>query len=63
MIASLMHTNIYSIISTHETDDDGNPLWWSNTDGWVDVHNADRFTSIYTLNLPDTGSWVKVAQE
>lgn len=48
------------IQSTIEHDDDGNPLFWSNTDGWVTRPHADHYTSddIGTINLPDTGRWL-----
>lgn len=33
--------------------------FWSNTDGWVDIGSAERFTKEETqnLNLPIGGSW------
>lgn len=33
--------------------------FWSNTDGWVDIGSAERFTQeeTQTLNLPIGGSW------
>ncbi len=37
----------------------GNGLWWSNDDGWVDKPSAARFTykETKTLSLPIGGKW------
>ena len=51
----------WAIIGEAELDDDGTPLWWSNTDGWVDRESADLFSSEEkdrgSLNLPIGGRW------
>ena len=38
---------------------DGEPLYWSNTDGWGCRETADTFTSDerHRLNLPLEGVW------
>ena len=41
------------------TADDGEPLYWSNRDGWGNIEPADVFTADETraLRLPDAGTW------
>lgn len=48
------------IVSTVERHGNGEPLFWSNTDGWVHHDNADWFSinEMGTLSLPDTGKWM-----
>jgi hypothetical protein len=36
---------------------DGDPLYWSNTDGWVSFQTADKYAD-RSGNLPDGGKWV-----
>jgi hypothetical protein len=49
---------MYRIASKHETNDELYPLWWSNSEGWVEFEDSDSFDSIENLNLPTTGVWV-----
>lgn len=49
--------------SEAEQDDDGRPLYWHNTDGWVRFEHAQRWFSDNDqppehLTLPDSGAWV-----
>lgn len=39
----------------------GEPVFWSNQDGWADAENADRFTDAekQTLTLPMGGEWLR----
>ena len=52
------------IRATHERDDDGAPLYWSNAQGWVDMAGADRFDEgeRMTLCLPTGGTWEGVSR-
>jgi hypothetical protein len=36
-------------------------LFWSNVDGWVNIHTATYFTTpeLISYNLPIGGSWVQ----
>ena len=36
---------------------DGDPLYWSNDQGWVSFETADKYPD-RTGNLPDGGKWV-----
>lgn len=38
---------------------DGEPLFWSNSDGWVGSESASHFTreEVVTLHLPIGGAW------
>lgn len=36
---------------------DGDPLYWSNADGWVSFQTADKYPD-RSGNLPDGGKWV-----
>ena len=36
---------------------DGDPLYWSNTDGWVSFETADKYPD-QSGGLPDGGKWV-----
>lgn len=49
----------YVIQSKTEHDDDGIPLFWSNTMGWVSLMDADLFSEDdrNQLNLPLGGVW------
>jgi hypothetical protein len=52
----------YLIRSDHERDyATGEPLYWSNEDGWVDKTHATVFAEneMKYLNLPMTGEWVQ----
>jgi hypothetical protein len=52
----------FLIRATDERDDETNePLYWSNTDGWVDKASAARFTQHErdTVSLPIGGEWVE----
>jgi hypothetical protein len=44
--------------------EDGDGLYWSNSDGWVDKGSADKFTDEEKamFNLPMGGMWVSVQQ-
>ncbi len=42
---------------TERDDETGEPLFWSNEDGWVDLESADWFDGDYSL--PIGGEWVK----
>jgi hypothetical protein len=44
--------------------EDGEGLYWSNSDGWVDKISADKFTDHEkaTLNLPIGGMWISAQQ-
>ena len=58
-----MSVTTYLIESTIETDlETGEPLYWSNLDGWVDKASADAFMKSETLFLskPSGGVWVEV---
>lgn len=44
------------IRSETEKDDDGSPLYWSNSIGWVDRKSADKFDN-KDFNLPIGGKW------
>ena len=52
------------IISADPHDLGGDPLYWSNEQGWVDKESAGRFTysERCTLRLPIHGAWVREAQ-
>jgi len=41
---------------------EGEPMYWSNEFGWVDLESATRFTEDETkrLNLPTGGEWKKL---
>ncbi len=50
----------YRIKSTADVDDEtGESLYWSNEDGWVSKHSADKFSLADTSNLrlPTGGEW------
>lgn len=50
------------IKSTIETDEEtGEPLYWHNGDGWVEIESATSFTEEDTewMNLPAGGIWVE----
>jgi hypothetical protein len=46
-------------------DDDGERLYWSNQDGWVDSSSADLFSveEMEVVRLPLDGSWVPMDWE
>jgi hypothetical protein len=48
------------IISLDEADDDGRPLFWNDTEGWVDREWASEYTDFEQRNsmLPLGGRWV-----
>ena len=48
---------IYSAVESIVQDE---PMYWSNSFGWVDESQADTFTELEKniVNLPDTGIWV-----
>jgi hypothetical protein len=48
------------IESESEVDDDGNPLEWSNADGWVTAGGGDRFDDYKAFNLPIGGTWIRI---
>lgn len=50
------------IQSTIETDEEtGEPLYWHNEDGWVEIESANSFSEEETewMNLPAGGRWVE----
>lgn len=49
---------MYRIWNVEETDE-GEPLYWSNREGWVLVEQADLFTGgeRESVNLPLGGAW------
>lgn len=55
------------VIFGYVDEGDGQPLFWSNDIGWVNLESATKFTEkdTGTLNLPMTGNgktgvWVKL---
>jgi len=54
----------YVIGSKSEVDASGKPLYWSNSQGWVDIALADEFTeqekSSFTLPSIGLGKWVEL---
>lgn len=54
----------WMIRSTEETGEFGEPLYWSNDQGWVPINDADTFSDDeqQQLVLPLTGYWTQVAQ-
>lgn len=50
------------IKSKTETDSEtGEPLYWHNKDGWVEIESATWFSKeeTKTLTLPTSGKWVE----
>jgi hypothetical protein len=48
----------YVIVSfDHRDSDDGMPLYWCNTQGWVDHSSADRFTLYEAKRAQMIGQW------
>lgn len=46
------HENSYVIVDRGETDtESGEPLYWSNEDGWGDFKSCTIFTEAETLTL------------
>jgi len=46
------HENSYVIIDRAQLDEEaGQPLFWSNEDGWGDFHSATIFTEVETLSF------------
>lgn len=67
---------VQSTVATHQVGDpdawvikgprDDEQLYWSNTDGWVDLHSATAFTAKDTkeLNLPlEAQGWFELTKE
>lgn len=54
-------TTIYLVRASDDTDDDGQPLWWSNEGGWSDLGEAVVYTEAerQRLNVPLGGEWVR----
>lgn len=58
-----MSPRCWYIIGPNERDPEtGEPLYWSNVDGWVGVESANRFCERerWSLNLPIGGKWVRL---
>ena len=54
--------NRYFVRSVDEVDDDGVLLYWSNEFGWVNLSEAEIFTSdeMLEFDLPMGGRWEKI---
>jgi hypothetical protein len=54
---------IFVLMSMEEFDDEGHPLYWSNTEGWTTVDQATRFTEEESrqLNQPVDSYWAELA--
>lgn len=56
----------FVVEAIREKDEDtGEPLYWSNTDGWVDLSNASTYP-IYEVNsvhLPIGGKWTPLPKQ
>jgi hypothetical protein len=50
----------FQVIALDEFDDEGDRLYWSNTDGWTAKFEADIFfyTEVGNITLPQGGAWV-----
>lgn len=50
----------YVVRARHETDDEKQPLYWNNVDGWVSRDSATLFTveEMERFTLPRGGLWV-----
>lgn len=60
MWAELQPHHVFRIIALNEVDDDGKPLYWNNTLGWVAEGREELFSyaDLLTANLPIDGAWV-----
>lgn len=63
----------YVIVSVNEHDDDGQPLYWNNQDGWVRLSQAEVFDSdtqhgmngadFWCFDVPDRDLWAMLQEE
>lgn len=53
----------FRIYSLNESTLQGEPMFWSNDDGWVSLESATSFTiddvNYYHLPMPEDSIWVK----
>lgn len=58
-----MIMNRYFVRSVDEVDESGVLLYWSNEYGWVNLSEADIFSSdeMLTYDLPMGGRWEKIS--
>lgn len=60
-----MELPTFVVESLREKDEDtGEPLYWSNAEGWVDLANATYFKieEANSVNLPIGGVWVRAPE-